>query len=81
LSSEGSSTATAAVVVAKDSDEGVRFKNILRSVYQCGDYEKLQQGVFENYLEVKFKDRYVLIATLFTMTTEHRGRWHRPHYK
>ena len=22
----------------------------------CGDYEKLQQGVFENYLNIKFKD-------------------------
>jgi chromosome transmission fidelity protein 18 len=34
----------------------VRFKNILRSVMANGDYEKLQQGIFENYLEIKFKD-------------------------
>jgi hypothetical protein len=25
--------------------------------------------------------RYVSIATLLTLTTEHRGRWHRPRYK
>ena len=34
----------------------VRFRNVLRTVQSCGDYEKLQQGVFENYLNVKFKD-------------------------
>jgi host cell factor len=25
--------------------------------------------------------RYVSTATLLTLTTEHRGRWHRPRYK
>ena len=33
-----------------------RFQNSLRMVMACGDYEKLQQGVFENYLNAKFKD-------------------------
>jgi len=34
----------------------VRFKNSLHMAQSCGDYEKLQQGVFENYLTIKFKD-------------------------
>ena len=34
----------------------VRFKNSLHMAQSCGDYEKLQQGVFENYLNIKFKD-------------------------
>ena len=34
----------------------VRFKNSLHLAMACGDYEKLQQGVFENYLNIKFKD-------------------------
>jgi hypothetical protein len=25
-------------------------------VQACGDYDRLQQGVFENYLSMKFKD-------------------------
>ena len=33
-----------------------QFSQILRSVQACGDYGKLQEGVFENYLDVKFKD-------------------------
>ena len=33
-----------------------RFKNALYMAMACGDYEKLQQGVFENYLNIKFKD-------------------------
>lgn len=38
------------------STEPARFRAALKSVMACGDYEKLIQGVFENYLEVKFKD-------------------------
>ena len=34
----------------------VRFKTILNSVQGCGDYEKLIQGSFENYLSIKFTD-------------------------
>ena len=34
----------------------VRFRTMLRSIQACGDYEKVMQGVFENYLEIKFKD-------------------------
>ena len=33
-----------------------QIQQILRSVQACGDYRKLQEGVFENYLDVKFKD-------------------------
>jgi hypothetical protein len=37
--------------------------------------EKLKVNVTMN------PNRYVSIATLLTLTTEHRGRWHRPRYK
>ena len=33
-----------------------RFWTMLRSVQACGDYEKMIQGTFENYLTIKFKD-------------------------
>jgi hypothetical protein len=33
-----------------------RFRSSLRTIYACGDYEKIMEGVFENYLTVKFKD-------------------------
>jgi len=36
-----------------------RFANILHSVYSCGEYDRLMQGVFENYPEIKFKDSYM----------------------
>merc|ERR1712071_131385 len=36
-----------------------RFASILHSVYSCGEYERLMQGVFENYPEIKFKDSYM----------------------
>ena len=32
------------------------LQNVLRTVQACGDYNKLQEGVFENYLDIKFKD-------------------------
>ncbi|CAG7731465.1 unnamed protein product [Allacma fusca] len=35
-----------------------RFYNILSTVQSFGDYEKLQGGVFENYLKAKFRDSY-----------------------
>ena len=35
---------------------GARFRSVLHSVQACGDYDRLQQGVFENYLNIKFKD-------------------------
>ena len=35
---------------------GARFQSVLHSVQACGDYDRLQQGVFENYLNIKFKD-------------------------
>jgi len=33
-----------------------RYRNILSSVSSCGEFERLLNGVFENFLEVKFKD-------------------------
>lgn len=34
----------------------VRFKSILHTVMSCGEYDRLMQGTFENYLSVQFKD-------------------------
>ena len=33
-----------------------RYKTMLKSVQSCGDYEKMMQGAYENYLTIKFKD-------------------------
>ena len=33
-----------------------RYKTILGMLYACGEYDRLVQGVFENYLAMKFKD-------------------------
>lgn len=33
-----------------------RFKNVLHAAHCTGEYSKLIQGMFENYLECKFKD-------------------------
>ena len=35
-----------------------RFKSVLHTVGCHGEYEKLFDGVFENYLKVKFRDCY-----------------------
>ena len=40
------------------SRPSTRFSSILTSVQNFGDYEKLQSGVFENYLKCKFRDSY-----------------------
>ncbi|XP_033118482.1 chromosome transmission fidelity protein 18 homolog [Anneissia japonica] len=36
-----------------------RFNNMLQAVLSNGDYDKLLSGIFENYLEVKFKDSHL----------------------
>merc|ERR1712029_773997 len=33
-----------------------RFRTMLATALSCGDNERVMQGLFENYLEVKFKD-------------------------
>ena len=33
-----------------------RYKKILSTVYSCGEYERVVQGVFENYVNMQFKD-------------------------
>lgn len=33
-----------------------RFHNVLQATYSSGEYEKVIQGLFENYLECKYKD-------------------------
>jgi len=35
---------------------GSRYRSILSTVQSCGEYDRLVQGVFENYLNIKFKD-------------------------
>jgi len=35
---------------------GARYRSILATVQSCGEYDRLVQGVFENYLNIKFKD-------------------------
>ena len=35
---------------------GERYKTILSTIYSCGEYEKVVQGVFENYVNMQFKD-------------------------
>jgi len=35
---------------------GARYRSILSTVQSCGEYDRLVQGVFENYLNIKFKD-------------------------
>lgn len=35
---------------------GARYRSILGIVQSCGEYDRLIQGVFENYLNIKFKD-------------------------
>jgi len=43
-----------------------RFNNMLRTAQSCvgGDYERIMQGLFENYLHVKFKDIALQNVTL-----------------
>ncbi|CAL8094492.1 unnamed protein product [Orchesella dallaii] len=36
-----------------------RFRNILKTVQNFGEYQKLMGGVFENYLNVKYRDSYM----------------------
>ncbi|EDV27858.1 uncharacterized protein TRIADDRAFT_53969 [Trichoplax adhaerens] len=45
------------------SSTAKRFYNILNLTMKAGEYDKLMQGLFENYLNIKFKDRYL---TLFS---------------
>ena len=33
-----------------------RYKRILSTIYSCGEYERVVQGVFENYVNMQFKD-------------------------
>ena len=35
---------------------GERYKRILSTIYTCGEYEKVVQGVFKNYVNMQFKD-------------------------
>ena len=47
-----------------------RFKNMLRTAYSCGDNERVMQGLFENYLEVKFKVKALFLCAHFIVVQE-----------
>ncbi|KAJ8035506.1 Chromosome transmission fidelity protein 18-like [Holothuria leucospilota] len=49
---------------ANPASFSARFHRILSLAMTCGEYAKLMQGVFENYLEVKFKDPHLDSITL-----------------
>ena len=40
----------------KMSTIGERYKRILATIQSCGEYEKVVGGVFDNYVNMKFKD-------------------------
>ena len=44
-----------------------RFNNIVSVIMSCGEYEKMAQGVFENYLNTKIKD-----SSLYTVSVSNR---------
>ncbi|OWF51090.1 chromosome transmission fidelity protein 18 homolog [Mizuhopecten yessoensis] len=39
-----------------NTSDAARFQNVLQATYSSGEYEKVIQGLFENYLECKYKD-------------------------
>jgi hypothetical protein len=41
----------------------------------------IMKELLQDYVCPVMCDRYISIATLLTLTTEHRGRWHRSRYK
>lgn len=43
-----------------------RFNNVLSVVQGAGENDKLTQGLFENYLDCKFKDPYMDGVSLFS---------------
>ncbi|XP_014779252.1 chromosome transmission fidelity protein 18 homolog isoform X2 [Octopus bimaculoides] len=47
---------TLATNVQPNTTPTARFQNILQSTYAAGEFDKILHGLFQNYLEVKFKD-------------------------
>lgn len=41
--------------------------SVLKTVQGCGDYDRLAQGVFENYLNMKIKDSSMVSVSIFYM--------------
>ena len=46
-----------------------RFNNIHALVQGTGEYDKLTQGLFENYLECKFKDPHMDGVSIWHLAT------------
>ncbi|CAI9740559.1 transmission fidelity 18 homolog [Octopus vulgaris] len=47
---------TLATNVQPNTTPTARFQNILQSTFAAGEFDKILHGLFQNYLEVKFKD-------------------------
>lgn len=41
------------------ASQSSRFHRILSLAMTCGEFAKLTQGIYENYLDVKFKDPHL----------------------
>ncbi|XP_078611999.1 chromosome transmission fidelity protein 18 homolog [Branchiostoma floridae x Branchiostoma japonicum] len=52
------------VSVSQPHTPAGRFQHILHLTSGNGEYEKTCQGLFENYLEAKFKDAYLDVVTM-----------------
>lgn len=52
--------------IVLNTSPAARFQNILSIVHGTGEYDKLAQGLFENYLDCKFKDPYMAGVSLAT---------------
>ena len=66
------------VIEEKLSTDGNRYRRALSSVYAGGDYGRLMEGVFENYLDIKFKDMHmenVSFSSLFANLSLCVQRW------
>ncbi|XP_072043772.1 chromosome transmission fidelity protein 18 homolog [Amphiura filiformis] len=60
----GGNTTGGVAEEASNTSLSARYYNILQEVQAEGDYEKLLQGVFENFLDVRFKDPHLEAVNL-----------------
>ena len=60
------------IVTVTDGDFVNRFNSTLQMVHAAGETNRIQQGLFENYLESKVKDPYLLLVSYFYARCTHR---------
>ena len=54
----------------KISSVGERYKKILATIQSCGEYERVVGGVFDNYVNMKFKViKMVIFISCFSQIT------------